>query len=324
MTSVLIIGAGLAGLTAARELTRHYRNVTLLDKGRGVGGRLATRRIEQSRADHGAQYFSAKTPPFQKQVNEWMQAGLVNEWPLQEGSTEFQHPRYVGANGMNAIAKHLARDLDIRTGERAVRLVAQDSGWRVETEVGTTYQADALLITIPAPQVLALLSESGIDLNSTGLSVLKSIEYQPCIAVMALLNQPSHLPAPGYLKYEEGPVAWVADNQQKGISPNQPSVTIHASHPYSEAHLEEDMNAVGRELVNHLADWIPAGSVDSVQVHRWRYSNAERRHPEAYLAAATSQPLLFGGDGFGIGNVEGAVLSGLAMAESLVSRLLPT
>lgn len=313
MSSVLIIGAGLAGLTAARELTHRNVPVTLLDKGRGVGGRLATRRIEQSRADHGAQYFSAKSPEFRAQVQEWLTDGLVSEWP-HHSSADFQHPRYVGTEGMNAIAKQLAKGLDIRTGERAIRLESETTGWRVETETGTTYQADAVLITVPAPQALALLWESSIDLNSSGLSALETIEYQPCLAVMVLLNQPSQIPAPGYLKFDDGPVAWVADNSRKGISPNQPSVTIHASHSFSQTHLEGDMNAVGKQLVAHLQEWIPAESIQAIQVHRWRYSNATRRYHEACLAAQTPHPLLFGGDGFGVGNVEGAYLSGRALA----------
>ena len=41
---VVVVGAGVAGLTAARSLAA-FSDVVVVDKGRGVGGRLATRRI---------------------------------------------------------------------------------------------------------------------------------------------------------------------------------------------------------------------------------------------------------------------------------------
>ena len=63
--SCIIIGAGLSGLVAAHELVKNNWEVLVLDKGRGVGGRLATRRAAEAKFDHGAQYFSTKTPDFQ-------------------------------------------------------------------------------------------------------------------------------------------------------------------------------------------------------------------------------------------------------------------
>ena len=61
---VLVIGAGMAGLIAAAELQRAGRRVLVLDKGRGVGGRLASRRIGEASFDHGAQFITARTPRF--------------------------------------------------------------------------------------------------------------------------------------------------------------------------------------------------------------------------------------------------------------------
>ncbi|WP_247232952.1 NAD(P)/FAD-dependent oxidoreductase [Telluribacter sp. SYSU D00476] len=317
MPSCIIIGAGLAGLTAARELTRHQWQVTLLDKGRGVGGRMATRRIHNTRADHGAQYFSARTPEFQAQVQAMKEAGVVKEWYLPGID---HHPRYVGSSGMSAIPKYLAEGLDIHTGEKVVHVAGDATGCTVRTEAGTVYTAEKLIVTIPAPQVKALLTDSGIQLSTTEQVALDTINYQPCLAVIAELNQPSRIPAPGGIRYEEGPISWVADNFQKGITYDSTTVTIHASPQYSREHLEGDLNKVGEMLIAELHEWIPAEAVESFQVHRWRYSLCDQRHPEPYLQCNTPFPLLLGGDGFGMGNVEGAYQSGLQMARALVGE----
>jgi predicted NAD/FAD-dependent oxidoreductase len=39
-----IVGAGMAGLSCAEGLANHGHDVVLLDKGRGPGGRMSTRR----------------------------------------------------------------------------------------------------------------------------------------------------------------------------------------------------------------------------------------------------------------------------------------
>ena len=279
MPSTIIIGAGMAGLTAARALVQHGWQVTVLDKGRGVGGRLATRRIENSRADHGAQYFSARTPAFQEQVQHLIDGGVVRQWNLPKNNladSSFTHPRYIGSEGMNAIAKHLAQSIRVKTSERAIIIKAIPGGCRVTTESGNQFEADSLLITVPAPQALALVQDSDLPIGSDAHQVLAAIAYEPCIAVMALLSQPSRIPAPGMIRFNEDagfPVGVVTDNQQKGISPNQPSVTIHASHWFSRANLEGDINALGKPLIDSLAEWLPAAAVVSYQVHRWRYSH---------------------------------------------------
>jgi renalase len=320
--NVLIIGAGLSGLAAARTLFSENHTVTVLDKGRGLGGRLATRRLQQGRADHGAQYFSALSSDFQELTKTWLQQGLVREWHLEQSDpASFQHPRYAAAEGMNQLTKALATGLDVRTGERVTYLTPTGSGWQVRCESGLTLSADALLLTLPVPQALVLLNESGIALSETDRQALTQVRYEPCLAVMLRLDQPSRIPEPGGQKRTVGPIAWIADNQQKGIS-DHPTVTLHASHEYSQQHLDEpDLQSLLPELVASVADLIDPATIVEQHIHRWRYSNATIRHPDPYLAVnipGADSPgagtLLFGGDGFGKGNVEGAFLSGLAMA----------
>jgi predicted NAD/FAD-dependent oxidoreductase len=74
---VVIVGAGICGLVAGRRLADAGAEVVLVDKGRSVGGRLATRRIGDATVDHGAQFFTVRTPAFQRQVDDWVERGLA-------------------------------------------------------------------------------------------------------------------------------------------------------------------------------------------------------------------------------------------------------
>lgn len=306
----------MTGLTAARTLQQNGWQATVLDKGRGLGGRLATRRLEVGKADHGAQYFTVRTPEFEQLVATMQQAGVVKQWGLPVS----QHPRFVGVEGMSAVAKFLANDLNVRTNERVIALTQNDTDCTAITEAGNRFTASHLIITAPAPQVIALLEDSTIALSEHHTNALQSIVYAPCLAVIVVLKQPSHIPAPGGLKFDAGPVAWVADNQQKGISPQLPTLTIHASAAFSRQHLEGNLDQAGAQLIEALQEWIPADAVASYQVHRWRYSLAEHTQPEPFLVAQAPFSLLIGGDGFGMGNVEGAFLSGWHMAQYLLEQ----
>ena len=318
MKSCIIIGAGMAGLIAARELTNNGWEVTILEKGRGVGGRMATRRINNTRADHGAQYFSVRTPEFRQLIERLEAEGVAKAWDLSEAGIE--HLRYIGAKGMSTLPKYLAQGLNVRLQERATLIEGDATGCRVTTEGGGTFSAEALILTIPSPQAVTLLRDSTLALPEFDRIALENITYQPCLAVIALLNQPSEIPLPGLQVLEKNGVEKVIDNQQKGIAPEQPTVTIHATPAFSNEHLEGDLREAGQKLLDQLTDWIPATSVAEYQVHRWRYSLAEVRHPDAYLRCPTPFAMLLGGDGFGLGNVEGAFQSGLQMAQALEGR----
>ena len=81
MTTYAIIGAGMAGLTCAQRLSHTNSHISLWEKSRGIGGRMAQRRWESTRFDHGAQYLQAKSPEFQQQLNQWQQQGHLQAWP---------------------------------------------------------------------------------------------------------------------------------------------------------------------------------------------------------------------------------------------------
>lgn len=314
----IIIGAGLSGLTAAHELIKNNWEVTILDKGRGVGGRMATRRAGEARFDHGAQYFSTKTPDFQAFAQAIIQKNIAKEWHLQEGDSSFSHARVIGTEGMSNIPKFLAEKLNVITNEKVVSIAESEDNIKVITEAGNTYEADAIICTTPAPQAIELLQKS--EIATAEIEHLKEINYDPCIAVMATLKAQTSIPSPGGISLKNGNIAWVADNFQKGISPVF-SATIHATPAFSLAHFDDDLTQIGHQLLSEIPNLIAPESVESYQVHRWRYSLAAERYPENCLVSKSTRfPLIFAGDGFGIGNIEGAYISGKSAAQELIKR----
>ena len=114
---IAIIGAGMAGLTAARALDEAGLQVTVFEKGRGLGGRLSTRRGETGQFDHGAAFFTVRHPAFITEAAAWREEGAVEVWPgklvhLTQRGLEAAYPddRYVSVPGMSALGRFLAED----------------------------------------------------------------------------------------------------------------------------------------------------------------------------------------------------------------------
>jgi renalase len=320
-STCIVIGGGISGLITATVLQRTGMKVTVLDKGRGIGGRLATRRLEYSESctgifDYGAQYFSVKHPEFQVWVDEWLQQGVVKEWCQGFGIVDGK-PRYCGINGIRGIAKYLAQNLSVYTSTKVVKLNYADR-WQVYTENQQQFEGDILVMTPPVPQSLALLDNSQIALPRDIRTFLEEINYYSCIAVLGLLEQPSKIPAPGGLTLETEPLIWLASNHQKGISPNGYAVTLHATPSFSQTHWEYSDRDLAQELFASASKWLDS-PVIKYQVHRWRYSLPATFYSQPYLALS-ELPLVMAGDAFVAPKLEGAVLSGIAAAE-YISKL---
>ena len=312
---VLIVGAGMAGLTAASELKLAGHNVLVVEKGRGVGGRCATRRIGQAALDHGAQFLTARDLRFVNLVDEWRRAGVVEEWHRGSAGATEGHARWRGIPGMTAMAKYLAYNLDVRLREQVISLRNDRDRWIATLENGKSLSADAVVLTAPVPQSLALLEAGGVGLDAAMRTRLESIGYDRCLAVLAVLDGPSQIPAPGGKALGEDPIAWLADNQIKGVS-SIPAVTIHATAAFSHLRWSDDRNEVGKELLRAAGPWL-GSNVVTFQVQGWRYAKAVHVEKSGCLVLNEQPPLLIAGDAFAAPRVEGAVLSGWAAAATL-------
>jgi renalase len=307
----VVVGAGLSGLMAARTLNQRGFEVTVLDKGRGVGGRMATRRItapdgSTATFDHGAQFFTVRDERFSELVEDWMRAGVVREW-CRGFDGDDGHPRYVVEGGMTALAKHLARGLDVRTSTLVFAVKPGDtSRWTVVIDDGTNIDTDAVVMTCPLPQSYSLTVTTGIELPNE----LLLTDYDRTIGLLAVLDASADIAPPGGLQNPDGIFSWIGDNVAKGLSAI-PAITFHANPEWSLAHWDDDADTGRALLTAAAAAYLGSANIVASEYKKWRFATPKRIWPEPVHCAADNT-LVFAGDAFAGPKVEGAVLSGLA------------
>jgi predicted NAD/FAD-dependent oxidoreductase len=322
-SGTVVIGAGMAGMVCARRLVDAGVPVVVVDKSRGVGGRMATRRMgEAAAADHGAQYFTARSPAFVDMVDQWLSAGVVRPWgPGQPNS-------WCGVSSMTAIAKWMATGIDVRTATPVTAVEAagdsHSARWLVHCGDHEPLPAANVVVTAPVPQVMELLSAGGVELAPADMQRLAAVDYDPCVAVMVVGDAAAPALPDGWLQPDHEVVAWVADNAAKGVS-SVPVFTVHLTADASRAMWQWSDDAVVAEVTSVLDGLVPGVATPSPagghQVMRWRYARVSAADPQLCLVADVDGGglLVVAGDAFGGSRVEQAALSGGAAADAVLA-----
>lgn len=307
---VVVIGAGVAGLSAARVLRAEGFSVRVIDKARGVGGRMASRRVGDARFDHGAQFFTVRSGRFAAVVEQAKRDGAVVEWTHGFQPTPDGHARWRGTEGMTSLCKWMAADAGIGPDLGSVVTDLRD------------FPADAYVLTPPVPQSLAILSFSGLLPDPETATSLARIAYKPTIAVLATLDRaPTAMPTHGGCQFDDGDdLAFVTDNQAKGIS-SRPALTVHLSNARSSEYWSRtDVDVVGF-AADRVASLLGDAEFTAAQVQRWRYAGPVELHPEPTVVWGSAPVVALAGEAFAGPKVEGAFLSGIAAAEAVRERL---
>jgi hypothetical protein len=348
IADVLVVGAGIAGLRCARRLADAGYQVLVLEKSRGVGGRVATRRLHNTYVDHGTCYLSPQEESFQRFLSELVELGLVQMWTekvyeidvdgaLKAPSPENVYPRWIAPMGMTAIAKVLTPGLDIRFSHQVESITLSEAGWLLAATVTTPesltvaeFEVKALVIAIPAPQVVPLLEPLKEQVSATFLEQIAAIEFLPCLSVMAGYSQTcladwfKHFPQVKAVTFaDHSLLGWLGLDSSKRVEAPQPIFVLQSSATFAQQHLDSsDLQPAAEAMLTAAADrflpWLT--TPQWLQVHRWRYAFAKNPLREEFLAAPTAFPLLCAGDWTSGKKVENAFNSGLAAATYLLKQ----
>ncbi len=282
---VLVIGAGMAGATAAALLCRMGIDVSLADKSRGPGGRLSSRRsiprsgvdpqARNARAegpfDHGPPGFAVADPRFLRQVRMWEAAGAVARIS-EEGA---EPPVFVGVPRSSALIRHVLasvvgsseRAIPLHTGVRVTSIAQTPEGWQVQDDNGVLGTWDRVIVTAPGPQTHAILADALPELAQQ----VGRIAYRP--AWVAMLSG-----ATGIEQTRldlDGPLSFAIRQDTLPGRTVPERWVVHATDAWSAEHLEDDPAAVAEALGAAFTD-ATGGTFDACVAHRWRYANVQR------------------------------------------------
>lgn len=325
---VLVLGGGWAGMSCAHALHGSDLKVAVIEKGRGPGGRCATRRHDDGWTfNHGAQYFTATTDAFNSQLYKWQALGWVEPWqapikvigprpdhlaPLSSGELT----RWVGVPGNNAVLKALSDSINFFPNHRAEKIAWCEDHWQVHQASGgeeICWRAKRLVLTAPPKQAAELVG-SEHPLWAT----LNEHAMAPTWALLVGFDAPSGLEA--YAAFvNDGPIGWFAP-QAYGSNNTEEAWVVHATPRWSEVHLEEAPALVEEAL---LSAWVKlVGPLRQppafISAHRWRYAQSLKPLNAGFLQDQGTQ-LWVAGDWCAGNRVEGAWLSGQQVAQSLTS-----
>lgn len=331
---IAVIGAGIAGAACAASLHQAGEQVSLFDKSRAAGGRMATRRAtwtddegmpQSTEFDHGAPWFSARHPRFRAALARAERAGAVQAWQPQVHAAwpaPRKRPSFVAVPNMPALCRQLVGELPVHTGHAVQRLQRDHAGWQLVLEGGVcTGPFDQVMLALPPAQAAVLLAGH----QDRWADELVSLRMNGCWTLMAVTND---VDWPwDAADIDRGPLACVLRNDRKpGRQPRLGHATwvAHATPAWSAAHLESNPLDVTQALSTALAALLPAGPLQwhHRAVHRWRYAMPADTAPngrECLFDGETGLGVC--GDFFGAGNVEAAWRSGDELADTVSAWL---
>jgi predicted NAD/FAD-dependent oxidoreductase len=318
---IAVVGAGIAGLACAREVARADVAVTVFEKTRGIGGRLATRREGELAFDHGAQYLTARGQPFLRFIEAAIHTGAVGAWKprIREDDRNWDAPIddwYVGIPGMSAALRPMARHVELQTGVGVRELRVGQRGLELVTDGGTAPRVfDAVAVAVPAPQALTLLMPLGRSFQR-----IAGVRMAPCWTAMMSFDAPLDAGAE-VRRWTSGPLTWAACDSSKPGRPGGPQCwVVHASPAWSREHLDADAEDVAqslwREFSAAVGGALPAPA--TLRAHRWRHAFVEQPLGSACVVDEESA-IGACGDWCVAPRVEAAFVSGRSLARSLLS-----
>jgi renalase len=321
---IAIIGAGISGIVLADKLAAS-NEVTVFDKSRGIGGRMATKRTDDYQFDHGAQFFTAKSEEFKEFCHKAKQENIIEDWQCRfveivgnniDLKPQFKnHPHFVAKPQMNNLCKYIGKDLNILLNQQIESINFDNQKWSFKTTNNKIFENfDYLFLAIPSHQAIKLIPK-----NFKYFDLVANIKMSSCFTLMLGFKDGLEMDFDAAL-VTESIISWISINNSKPERPKGFSLVINSSNEWADKNIEKDLEVVKKEMIATLRKIIAfdIDDIDCQNIHRWKYANAKSRQGEKSLFDSNLN-LGICGDWLSCGRVENAFLSGLDQFQKLKS-----
>nr|WP_320050027.1 FAD-dependent oxidoreductase [uncultured Desulfuromonas sp.] len=278
---VAIVGAGMAGLTAAHILDSHGIDVTVFEKSKGTGGRMSSRSFAGGWIDHGTPYFSAETVGFQSFLKKFADKKIIEPWAARVNGPlaldEIVH--YISVPRTSAFTRALLADIKFHPSTHISMIEKTGSMWRIYNDGRTDLGLwDLVILAIPSPQAVQLL----VDQKDIRAKV-EGVEMEPCwVCALQLPGPAQHIQ--DVTVFTDNDIRRVTCNSAKKDRANQHVYIVQASAAWSEKHLEEPPAVIGNQLKQKFLGTFNLNfECDVLFSHRWRYGFTTTPLAQPYL-----------------------------------------
>jgi len=329
---IVVIGAGIAGLSFARTMKQHGREVLILERSRAVGGRCATWRHADMAMDYGVSFLHARSPLFWHTVDQLLGADVLPGWPQRvQGNGITCQPRALDPDvrhaalrgGLNTLAKKLAEGIEILRESEVTSLKTMHGSLQLGG-ANFSLSAQTLVLAAANAESLRLLQDSDFGPSTAGAMALFGLA--PTLPTLSLLVCYDTPPAqPGWdllLPETSASIQLISNESSKNAVGQKLGLCIQAQPAWSRQRLNSPTEEWTRDILCEaallLGDW--AMKPDWQRPHRWlesRLDSASRlRGPLLQNIAGCKLGII--GEYFNpAGGLEGAFLSGHRLADLL-------
>jgi renalase len=309
----IVIGAGISGLSIARKIKdRSLGSVRVVEKSRGVGGRIATRRTLETSFDHGAQFYKLKNDICDFHQS-WKKDNISHEW-----FTSAKGIHCCSDLGMTALTKHIASGIEVSLTTEIKTIHYENDLWKLISTKDEMALCRSLIISSPLPQTAKLLEElSGQALlNQEFYNEIKDINYTKALIALVTLEGDLEIGTDGYIEFESGVFFSISDQKAKGVS-KLPALTITMSPAFSEEEFERPDDYILKKILHAFIANYPTAKIKDSELKKWRYCQPKSHAKSQFLEIAPKLYLI--GDAFGGSSILGAIRSASALSNFLTS-----
>jgi renalase len=334
-----IVGAGLSGLIAGRELAKAGHEIMVFEKEHGIGGRLASKMVgseENQLVDYGASFLNVQSEEFGSFISEMQERDLVAKWGSHFGL--YDGTKYIDVNpnkddqqyfrggseeGLAGIGKALSRWMDFRSDVKAggMTYVGQNrrvkKSWMINLTDTSVFQADAVIIATPAVEAYGLLM---IAQDETPVRRIirrvDEVNYDPTISLVLTYGD-QEVPEWRGMDCNDSVISWISNESSK-YPGGETALVVKSTPKFAHQHMEEDEDVIVNKMLEHLSkmlgDWTLTPT--TYESHTWKYERVLNPFEDDFLELEFEDaPLALVGDYFAGGDLDGAYRSAKALAD---------